>query len=186
MPESLVQHPDNDCRKWFVMSAFRQEKKAEKLLTESGFRCFVPKHYVVRTIHGKKQRLLQPVVANLVFWYASWNEIMAFKPKHDFLQLQTQIIQNKRHVMVVPDVQMEQFIRFAEQIEEDICYYRPEEINLSDGQLVRIIGGPFDGAEGTLKKVPGKRQKKVVVQLAGLLAVAASVSDYEYIQIIKD
>lgn len=176
---------DNDCPKWYVMSAYRQEKKAEAALQERGLRCFVPKHYVVKTTQGRKVRTLQPAVANLVFLYASWNEVIELKMALDYLQFQTQVIQRKRRVMVVPDAEMEQFIRVAEQTEADACYYRPEELQAAEGQPVRVIGGNFNGVEGHLMKILGKRQKRVVIELDSLLALAITVENPEYLEIIK-
>lgn len=185
MPVSQPEHIDNDCRKWYVMSAYRQEKKAETALNMYGARCFVPKRYKVQTIHGKKVRSLQPVVSNLVFVYASWNEIIRIKQTMDYLQFQTQPIEQKRHVIVVPEVEMEQFIRISEQTEADICYYRPEEIDFAQSQLVKVIGGNFNGVEGRLTKIIGKRQKRVVLQLENLLAVAITIDNPEYLELIK-
>lgn len=186
MPYCTPEHPDNDIRKWYVMSAYRQEKKAESALEERGVRCFVPKRYVVKTLCGKKIRTLQPAVANLVFVYASWNEVIELKKPLDYLQFQTQIIQQKRRVMVVPDKDMERFILVAEQVEADVCYYRPDELpQKAEGQVVRVIGGSFNGVEGRLMKITGKRQKRVVLQLDSLLAVAITIDNPEYIELIK-
>lgn len=179
------QQLDNDCQKWYVMSAYRQEKKAEMSLIERGIRCFVPKRYVIKTLKGRKIRTLQPAVSNLVFVHASWNEIIELKRSLDYLQFQTQVIQNKRRVIVVPDAEMEQFILVAEQIEADVCYYRLEELDTAKGQLVRVIGGNFNGVEGKLMKITGKRQKRVVLQLEGVLAVAITIENPEYLKVIK-
>lgn len=182
---SNSQQWENDIRKWYVMSAYRQEKKAETALQARGVQCFVPKHYVIKTLQGRKLRTLQPAVANLVFVYASWNEIIALKQTLDYLQFQTQVAQNKRRVMVVPDVEMEQFIRVAGQLEADICYYRPEELTATGSYQVRVIGGNFNGVEGRLMKIIGKRSKRVVLQIEGLLAIAITVENPEYLELIK-
>ena len=118
---------DNDHQKWFVMSAYRQEKKAEAELLARGLKCFVPKRYVVKTLNGKKFRTLHPVVPNLVFLYASWNEVIALKKSIEYLQFQTRVIQQKRQVMTIPDKEMEQFMLVAHQVEQELVYYRPEE-----------------------------------------------------------
>ena len=185
MPILQTEHPDNDCQKWYVMSAYRQEKKAETALQMRGFRCFVPKRYAVKTVHGKLVRTLQPAIANLVFLYASWNEVISVKQQLDFLQFQTQVIQNKRRVMVVPDGEMEQFIHIASQVEEDICYYRPDELPLAQGQYVRVIGGQFNGVVGQLIKIVGKRQKRLVLQIESLLAIAVTIENPKYLELIK-
>lgn len=154
-------------------------------LREHKVRCFVPKHYVIKTVQGRKVRSLQPAVANLVFLYASWNEVIELKQSLDYLQIQTQVIQKKRRVMVVPDAEMEQFIKVAEQQEADVCYYRPGELQAAEGQPVRVIGGNFNGVKGRLMKIIGKRQKRVVIELDSLLALAITVENPEYLEIIK-
>jgi len=179
------QQLENDCRKWYVMSAYRQEKKAESALSERSVRCYVPKRYVIKTLNGRKLRTLQPAIANLIFVYASWNEMIELKQTLNYLQFQTQVIQKKRHVMVVPDDEMEQFIRVTEIAQEDISYYRAEELDTAKGQLVRVIGGNFNGVEGKLMKITGKRQKRVVLQLEGVLAVAITIENPEYLEVIK-
>lgn len=176
---------DNDCKRWYVMSAYRQEKKAESALQERGVGCFVPKRYVVKTLRGKKIRSLQPAVANLVFVYASWNEMIELKQHLDYLQFQTQVIERKRRVMTVPDAEMEQFIRVSQQAEADVCYYRPEELPFAESQQVRVIGGQFNGVEGRLVKITGKRSKRVVLQIEGLIAVAITIENPEYLELIK-
>lgn len=180
-----AEHPDNDCQKWYVMSAYRQEKKAEAAMELRSIRCFVPKRYVVKTIQGKKVRTLQPAIANLVFVFTSWNEIIALKQQLAYLQFQTYVIGKKRHVMIVPDQDMEQFIHVASQLEYDISYYRPEELPPAQGQKVRVVGGHFNGVEGRLIKIVGKRQKRLVLQLESLLAIAITVENSEYIELIK-
>ena len=176
---------ENDIRKWYVMSAYRQEKKAEASLADRGVRCYVPKRYQVRTLHGKKVRSLQPVVANLVFVQASWNEIIEVKRHMDYLQFQTQVVERKRRVMVVGDAEMDQFIRVSEQWEADISYYRPDELEMANGERVRVIGGQFNGIEGRLVKITGKRQKRVVLQVEGVLAIAITIENPEYLELIR-
>ena len=162
---------DNDHQKWFVMSAYRQEKKAEAELLARGLKCFVPKRYVV---------------PNLVFLSASWNEVIALKKSIEYLQFQTRVIQQKRQVMTIPDKEMEQFMLVAHQVEQELVYYRPEELCVSGGEHVRVVGGSFNGVEGRLLKVAGKRQKRVVIEIEGLLALAVTVENPEYIEIIRN
>lgn len=65
---------------WFVMSAYKNEKKAEEALKDKkGLDYFIPKHYVVRVYHGVKSKRLVPVIPNLVFVHASRKQITDFK-----------------------------------------------------------------------------------------------------------
>ena len=77
----------------------------------------------------------------------------------------------RRIPIVVPDRQMEQFISVCNTCNEKLVYLSPEEINLEKGTPVQIIGGIFDGVEGTFVKVEGLRNRRVVVSVPGITAV---------------
>ena len=77
--------------------------------------------------------------------------------------------------LVVPDDQMESFIRVSSQYEENISYYNPDELDLRKGRRVRIHGGKLNGVMGVFMQVQGKRNRRVVVLLEGVMAVAAEV-----------
>lgn len=84
---SIVTSKDDLTRiRWFVMSAYKNEKKAEeKLSGKDGLEYFIPKCYAVRVYHGVKSKRLVPVIPNLVFVHASRKQITDFKKYHNFL-----------------------------------------------------------------------------------------------------
>lgn len=161
--------------RWFVMNAYKSEKKAEeKLAEEGGMEHFVPKRYAVRCYHGVKSKRLVPAIPGLVFVRASLRRIAEFKKEHGFLRFATWRKSTGTEFLVVPDRQMEDFIKVASRVGET-AYYRPEEIDIRKGARVRILGGPLDGVEGTFMRVKGKRDRRIVVVLEGVMAVAAEV-----------
>ena len=66
---------------------------------------------------------------------------------------------------------MEQFITVCNTYNEKLVYLNPDEINLEKGTPVQIIGGTFDGIEGTFVKVDGIRNRRVAVLVPGIAAV---------------
>lgn len=125
----------------------------------------------------------------------SWSEVKkvgagytesAFRPRQPFadhwIQETIQFLAI-RHVgkstgveyITVPDDQMDSFIKIASHYEEDTVYYRPEEIDLKRGMRVCIHGGKFDNVKGMFVRVQGKRNRRVVVLLEGVMAVSAEV-----------
>ena len=56
----------------------------------------------------------------------------------------------KFKALVVPDEQMQAFIKVANEYESDVKYMNASEVLLIKGSRVRIIGGTFDGVEGIL------------------------------------
>ena len=73
--------------------------------------------------------------------------------------------------IVVPDRQMEQFITVCDSYNEKLVYLTPDEINLAKGTPVQIVGGAFDGVEGTFVKIEGTRNRRVAVLVPGIAAV---------------
>lgn len=80
MISSLYTEAEKKQVHWFVMRAYKNEKLAEeKLSSSNGLEHFIPKHYAVRTYHGKKTRQLVPVIPSLLFVHASHSQITEFK-----------------------------------------------------------------------------------------------------------
>lgn len=92
----------------------------------------------------------------------------------------------RREPIVVPERQMQQFIAVSSTDEEQLEWLSPEAVNLSCGDAVRVVGGPFAGQEGVLVRVPGKRSKCVVVAIQGVIAVAMTKVHPSLIEIINE
>ncbi len=162
--------------RWFVMRAYKCEKQAEeKLSGKDGLEYFIAKHYVVRVYHGVKSKRLVPVIPSLVFVHARHDQIVDFKKRYNFLQFAMWEKSTGQDYIVVPDDQMDSFIKVASRHEKNVTYYKPDEIDLKKGTRVRIHGGELDGVEGTFVRVQGKRNRRVVVLLDGIMAVATEV-----------
>lgn len=176
---------------WFVLNAvFGRELRVKELLETQGIEAFVPMRYLIKMKRGRKERVLVSAISNFVFVHTSKEILENFKA--DLLSqygyptyFVTRKIGDRRTIVTVPDQQMREFIRVASQLEEDVLYFPPEEIQLEKGDRVRIIGGNLDGLEGTLLKVKGKRSKRVVVSIAGVAAVAAYYISPDLIQVIS-
>lgn len=187
---SLPNQPETDLS-WFVLNAvFGRELRVKELLEIQGIEAFVPMRYLIKMKRGHKERVLVSAISNFVFIHTTKEILESFKSD---LQSQygyptyfvTRKIGDRRVIITVPDQQMREFIRIASQLEEDVLYFPPEEIQLEKGDRVRIIGGNLDGLEGTLLKVKGKRSKRVVVSIAGVAAVAAYYISPDLIQVIS-
>ena len=87
--------------------------------------------------------------------------------------------------IVVPDKQMESFIKIASQYEENTIYYKPEEIDIRKGTHIWIYGGKFNGVKGVFMRVKGKRRRRVVVMLEGIMGISVEVHP-DLIEVIND
>ena len=155
---------------WFAMRAtYRRELEAQRLLEEESISTFIPMHYAPAGRNSHKRRLV-PVVRSLVFVHASPSHIQRVKKDIPFLQYMVDTL--SRQKIVVPEEQMKHFIAVAGTYHDQLLYFAPEEVNLSKGTKVRICGGEFEGYEGIFIKVKGARDRRVVIQIQGVVAVA--------------
>lgn len=137
--------------------------------------------YIVR--NHKKERKLVPAVSNLVF--AQTQKVTLDHLKHTLLPYLRYIMKHDGSLSVpltVRNDDMENFIRVARRVEEDIRYIDPADYDLKAGERVRVIGGPFVGTVGTLVKVRGARSKRVVVELEGVLHVASTAIPLNWLE----
>ncbi len=115
----MVLTNDSAVARWFVMRAYKSESMAEDVLSgEGGLEFFIPKHYVMRIFHGRKSKRLVPVIPSLVFVHASKDDILNFKKYHNFLQFVMWEKSTGKECLVVPDDQMEDFIKVSSAHEE--------------------------------------------------------------------
>ena len=177
---------DDNKTVWFAMSApYRRELKAKENLATLGIESFVPMTKALVERGGVKKRQIIPAIHNLIFVHTTKEIIKSAKQSIDYLQYRTRPFNGKNQPIIVPNKEMEQFIAVSNARIEDITYIQPGEIDIEKGTKVRIHGGTFDGTEGIYIKLKGKRNRRVVVLIEGLAAVAinAEISP-DYIEIL--
>lgn len=167
----------NANKKWYVLRAlFRSEQKVRDGLRRAGFRCYVPMSWRVDKVRGRQERRLVPAISELVFVYGSDETIRDYKngsPETVYWMMIGR--EPNRQKVVVSDKAMQDFIRVTQQQERQVTYFRPEELSLAKGDHIIIHGGPFDGVEGVLMKIKGRRERQLVVSIPDVAAAAVSI-----------
>jgi transcription antitermination factor NusG len=74
----------------------------------------------------------------------------------------------------VPEEQMQQFIAICRDMDDSAELLSGEEAHFEVGERVEVIAGSFKGHRGQLVKIEGKRSKRFVVAIDGVIAVAVS------------
>lgn len=166
-----------------MRATYRREPDAMRLLEKEKLGCFVPMQYKMCIRKGKKIRALVPVVHNLIFVHARPSEVQRVKSQVTYLQYITDTRSGKK--IIIPDVEMQHFIAVAGSYNDHLLYFQPEELNLSKGTKVRITGGDFEGQEGVFLKVKGARDRRVVIQIQGIIAVAMATIHPDLIEVIR-
>ena len=172
---------------WFAMSApYCNEMKAKSLLERKNIESFVPMCYkIVESRLGVKSRKLSPAIHNLIFAHTTKKRIQEVKSGVHYLQYRVRPENGKNVPIIVPEDQMAQFMAVCANDNENLRYLLPSEVNLERGTKIRVVGGCFDGVEGTFVKVKGIRSKRVVVSLDGLASVALTEITDGMIEVIK-
>lgn len=166
-----------------MRATYRRELDAMHLLEKEQLGCFVPMQYKFCVKRGKKVRALVPVVRNLIFVHARPSEVKRVKSLVTYLQYIVDTRSGQK--IIVPDSQMQRFIAVSGTYNDQLLYFRPEELNLAKGTRVRVTGGDFEGQEGIFLKVRGARDRRVVVEIRGVIAVAMATIHPDLIEVIE-
>ena len=181
--------PCNENFAWFAMRAtYGRNMEVKQKLDEAGFRTFVPMRYVVALDRrGRKTKKFVPVVRDLIFIHTDLATMYALKEQHETLRnIYIPSEDGKKRPVVVSDEQMENFMKVTQTLSDGLLFFTPEEVNLAKGVKVRIHGGQFDGLEGTFIKVKGARDRRVVVDIEGVIVVATCTLQCDLVEVLTD
>ena len=164
---------------WFVMRDLTRanaNRPAWKVLEEAGFRIFTPMAWKIRRARGKNERVLTPVIHDMLFVNSIREDLDPVVQRIPTLQYRFVKGGKFGEAMTVNDNDMERFIK-AVSSTDDALFFSPTEVNQSMiGKKVTIVGGPLDGMSGNLLSVKGMRKRRLIVELPGMLTTAVEVS----------
>lgn len=158
---------------WYVMRVtYQRELVAQRLLDGVGVMSFVPTMKVKRRKTGGGTYWREEAkVHNYIFVYATLPQIQNIKTtKITYLRYMMAKGDDGRPTpQFVPQKQMEDFMAVCR---SEGATYLDTEIDLRKGDRVRIVGGPLKGVEGVYTKTSGRNERRVVVRIEGVAAVA--------------
>ena len=168
-----------DPRIWFPMRVtYQREMKVKTELDRLEIENFIPMTY--QFTESRKQgdtelrRELVPAINNLIFVHSTQERISELKVSNELLEplryMIDQTAGEAHTIMTVPDKQMENFMRVASVTDDSVMFLDETTIVGKEGKRVEIMGGPFEGVTGVIRRV--KRCKRVVVELEGITCVA--------------
>ena len=165
---------------WYAVGCVssKKELKVRDDIRNYGLEAFVPLKYHIKTIKHQKHRALVPAMPGLMFAKGTLDELQEYIQNHSHfpVYLRKSTFSNKEDYLTVRDKDMEAFIAATENNEAHITYFRPDEINLQAGDKIRVKGGIYDGKEGIVMRIKGKRNKHLVVQIPGMLVAAIEMA----------
>ena len=174
---------------WYALRvSYSRELKVRVRLNESGIRTFVPMMWRRCPVQpgmtpGNPSRRLVPAVGNLCFAYSTRAELEDFirgygdtSPVHFYWD------RTANKPLTVPEKAMNDFIAVSSTLDEDLIYITEITSKLREGQTVKVKEGPFKGVEGKVVRI--RKSRRILVELPGMLAVATTYIQPEYLEII--
>lgn len=174
---------------WYALRvSYSRELKVRDRLNELGVKTFVPMMWRRCPVKpgmttGNPSRRLVPAVGNLCFAYSTRAELEDFirgygdtSPVHFYWD------RTANKPLTVPEKAMNDFIAVSSTLDEDLIYITEITSKLSEGQTVKVKEGPFKGIEGKVVRI--RKSRRILVELPGMLAVATTYIQPEYLEII--
>ena len=160
---------------WFAMRAtYGRNLMAQRVLATAKIESFVPMRKRTTKVGRRIKTDLIPVVRDLIFVLGERETIQEIKRRIPYLHYITRPAEGRNIPVEVPEEQMQQFITICNEMDDNAEVLAGEEAHFEVGEQVRVTGGAFKGCEGKLVKIEGKRSKRFVVAIEGVIAVSVS------------
>ena len=188
-------HPDMNERAykqrvaWYVMRVtYQREIAAQEQLEEQGIETYVPLKRVRKLVKGRLIWRKEAALHNYIFVHSSIDKIQNIKTRDiPYLRyLMGTDPDGERRPQYVRDEHMANFIAITSQETEKIKYLEPDFIDLKVGDRVKVLEGPFKGLEGVYMRTSGRHEKRVVVKILGIAAVATPALKSASVEKITD
>ncbi len=174
----------NPQKQWFVLRAtYNRQKMAYDYIVNrkacGDVEVYLPLHHVLRFVHGKRKRVLEPYLPQFLFVYATADRVKELVEKTPDLPFLTyyynhfkQDEQGKNPPLIVPCQAMMNFIRITSLDNEHVKIVSAEQCHYKNGDIVRVVEGDFAGVEGKVARVAG--QQRVVVEIEGVCLITTA------------
>ena len=178
---------------WYVLRVtYNRYAKALGIISGENVESYIPMHYVIKKEIGKKKRILEPLLPNLFFVYATREAVKAIIKKKDgelsvikyYLDKTKPLEGNGKHPpLTIPFAAMMNFIKATSTNSDHVRIVSPEQCHYKSGDMVKVIAGEFEGTIGKVARIAG--QQRVVVEISGLCLVATAYIPTDFIEILK-
>lgn len=171
--------PDPD-KRWYVFRAsYGRVDRAADFLTDDGTYTYVARRYVWKYMQGRRRRVLEALIPNLLFAYTTEEKAETYIKRTPELSFLTyyynhfeQVEEKKNPPLIVPEGEMLNFIRATVSMNEHLMFVSPEQIHYKSGERVKVVDGPFMGVEGKVARVAGQQRVIVTLSKVGLISTA--------------
>ena len=175
---------------WFLMrAAYGQEKKAKFFLEAKGIEVFLPMKEKCCILNGKRKTKQVSLIPNFLFVKSTETEMKNYvgKGELDFFhhyyvphkdETGKKIGKNGIKPLVIPEQQMNFFIKWNAVEEEDKLFVPDDNFKFTKNDKVKIVRGKFVGFEGKVCRIKGQTRVGLIVEGVGTIITAYIPKDY--------
>lgn len=168
----------NESYNWYALKVFQNRvlQMQEDIRKEAETESETVQTYIAMTEDKK------PLIASLMFVRCSEDFLKALKDCH-FSEFccYTRFAEDKKVPAVIPEDQMQTFIWLTSE-DYDVSYIG-EPKDISFGDRVKVVEGPFKGLEGYVKRI--KKDRKFVLTVGSIAAFTIEGITYKMMQKIQ-
>ena len=144
---------------------YKKASRVAEEMTSSGLECFVP-----------------PKISNMLFVHTgreSLDDFLHFRETGQ--QLYYQYSRIDKQPIIVPDAEMDCFIKLCDSSELPMVF--PEAPKVKLGDRVKVVDGPLKGLEGNVVRI--RKQKRVLINVGNVVWAATEYIRPEMLEIVK-
>ena len=187
------EYVQKDRHQWYVLRVtYNRTAKACGIISDAKVQSYVPMHYVLKKEIGKKKRILEPLLPNLFFVYATKETVEEIIKKKVngltvvkyYLDKTKPMESNGKHPPLT--ISFAAMMNFIKVTSTNSCHVRivsAEQCHYKGGDKVKVIAGDFKGTIGSVARIAG--QQRVVIDIEGLCLVATAYIPSDFIKIIR-
>lgn len=165
---------------WYVLRVpYLRAAKAKQVLDQLGYRISLPTYFRKQKDEetGDIHYVTLACVPNTLFVFGTQSQMKSLfanltLPPMSFLYDHTKEIDGKNPPVIIPDQEMENFIRVSEHVNKNVVDVSNNTFTYKTDYNVRVTQGDFAGVVGRVAKIFG--QTRVVVKLNNLCVMATS------------
>lgn len=181
---------------WFVLKTSTTVQRIRDIAEQEGIELFLPTYQITEMKGRNKIQKEKSLTLDLFFVRCTVSDMDRICENHKVVYpifrrrkilsdtIDTQNTITGRYLSV-PDKQMGYFMRTMELYDENVPFIQPHEVDMTKGDIVRIIAGPLKGIEGILLSEQGKDGGRVLVNIDDVVAIPTVSIQPEWLEILQ-
>ena len=179
----MCEEPQNEQQWYAIRVTYSREMAAKSYLDSIGIESYVPMHFAERTYGGKRRKVWEPLIHNLLFIRTSADRLREIKATTT-LPIRYIMDRESKSPTVIPERQMQDFMAVVATQNEHVEIVAPQDVDLEKGDPVRVTEGMFAGIEG--RYIRHKGHSKVAVAIRNVATALTAYIPLKYIAKIDE